>query len=107
MLSAHGHSKNTEHPPEAQVEIVYASARSQKVVYIAFEPAMRVIDAIHQSGLLAEFPEINTAQNAVGIFGRKVPLDTLLNAGDRVEIYRPLECSPQDARRRRAAKGGC
>ena len=93
-----------EHPPEKQIEIVYASRHSQKVVRIDFKTAMRVIDAINQSGLLEEFPEINTAQNAVGIFGRKVPLDTLLNAGDRVEIYRPLECSPQDARRRRAFK---
>ena len=104
MLFARVQNKNTERPPEERIEIVYASVHSQKVVHIGFEPAMRVIDAIHQSGLLKEFPEINAAQNAVGIFGRKVSLDTPLNAGDRVEIYRPLECSPQDARRRRAFK---
>ncbi len=98
------HGKNTEHPPEGRIEIVYASAHSQKVVHIGFKPAMRVIDAIRQSGLLTEFPEINTTEPAVGIFGRKVSLDTPLNEGDRVEIYRPLECSPQDARRRRAFK---
>ena len=94
-----------EYQPEKQIEVVYASAHSQKVVRIDFKPAMRAIDAIHQSGLLEEFPEINMAKPAVGIFGRKVSLDTLLNKGDRVEIYRPLECSPQDARRRRALKG--
>ena len=104
MLFVRVRSKNMEPLPEGQIEIVYASAHSQKVVHINFKPTMRVIDAIHQSGLLEEFPEINTAQPAVGIFGRKVSLDTLLNEGDRVEIYRPLECSPQDARRRRAFK---
>ena len=94
-----------ERSSKRQVEIVYASAYGQKVVYIDFKAAMRVVDAIRQSGLLEEFPEINMDHNAVGIFGRKVSLDTSLNAGDRVEIYRPLECSPQDARRRRAMKG--
>ena len=98
------HGRNMEYRPEKQIEIIYASTHSQKVVHIDFKPTLRVIDAIHQSGLLEEFPEINTAQPAVGIFGRKVSLDTLLNEGDRVEIYRPLECSPQDARRRRASK---
>ena len=98
------HGKNMEYQPEKQIEVVYASAHSQKVVRIDFKPTMRAIDAIHQSGLLEEFPEINMTQPAVGIFGRKVSLDTTLNEGDRVEIYRPLECSPQDARRRRAFK---
>ena len=104
MLFAYVHGKNTERPPEGRIEIVYASAHSQRVVHIGFKAAMRVVDAIHLSGLLKEFPEIDTAQTAVGIFGRKVSLDTTLNAGDRVEIYRPLECSPQEARRRRAFK---
>ena len=98
-------SKNMEHPPERRIEIVYALAHTQRVVHIVFKPTMRVIDAIQQSGLLEEFPEINTTQSAVGIFGRKVSLDTMLNEGDRVEIYRSLECSPQEARRRRAFKG--
>ena len=104
MLSEHVQGKNTEHLSEGKIEIIYASAHSQRVVHIDFKPAMRVIDAIHQSGLLKEFPEIDAAQPAVGIFGRKVSLDTMLNAGDRVEIYRSLECSPQEARRRRAFK---
>ena len=98
-------SKNMESLSEGQIEIVYASANRQKAVRIDFKPALRVIDAICQSGLLKEFPEIDTTRNAVGIFGRKVSLDSQLSPGDRVEIYRPLKCSPQDARRRRTFKG--
>lgn len=105
MLSKAVRNKNTELPSKRRIEIVYASTHSQKIVYINFKPAMRVADAIRQSGLLEEFPEINMEHNAVGIYGRKVSLDTPLNAGDRVEIYRSLECSPQNARRRRAIKG--
>ena len=64
---------------------------------------MRAEDAIRQSGLLAEFPEIDIAHAVIGIFGQRVALDYVLKAGDRVEIYRPLQAEPQDARRRRAA----
>ena len=95
-------SKNTKLQPDQQIAVVYASAYSQKIVYIDFTPKMRVIDAIRLSGLLAEFPEINIRHNQVGIFGRKVSLELPVKAGDRVEIYRPLKYLPQDIRRRRA-----
>ena len=104
MLFAPVRNKNTESLSKGQIEIVYASVHNQKAVHIEFKPALRVIDAIRQSGLLEAFPEIDMTRNAVGIFGRKVSLNSLLSAGDRVEIYRPLKCSPQDARRRRAFK---
>ncbi|WP_363184346.1 RnfH family protein [uncultured Thiocystis sp.] len=41
-------------------------------------------------GYLARFPEIDLAVNKVGIFGRQIKLDQLLEDGDQVEIYRPL-----------------
>lgn len=44
------------------------------------------------------------APHGAGIHGRRVPLDTKLAEGDRVEIYRPLRADPQEARRRRALK---
>ena len=37
----------------------------------------------------------------VGIFGRVMEADTVLRDGDRVEIYRPLEADPKEARRAR------
>ena len=106
MPFARVHNKSMEPLANTQIEIVYASARRLKAVRIDFEPTMQVIDAIRQSGLLEEFPEIDIAHNAVGIFGRKVSLKRQLKAGDRVEIYRPLTCSPQAARRQRALKSG-
>lgn len=94
--------KSTKLLSDQRVEVVYATLHKQRVVHLDLQPGMRVIDAIHQSGLLEEFPEINLDHNKVGIFGRKVSLELPLKAGDRVEIYRPLKCTPQDARRRRA-----
>ena len=41
-------------------------------------------------------------RTSVGIFSRKVTLDYLLSAGDRVEIYRPLLADPKEVRRQKA-----
>jgi putative ubiquitin-RnfH superfamily antitoxin RatB of RatAB toxin-antitoxin module len=38
----------------------------------------------------------------VGIFGQICDLEKILNAGDRIEIYRPLQKDPMDARRQKA-----
>jgi len=97
-------NSNTARPAEPQIELVYAPLGRQRIVRIAFTAGMRVGDAIRQSGLLAEFAEIDLAHNAVGVFGAKVSLNHRLAAGDRVEIYRALKRSPQDTRRQRALK---
>ncbi len=54
------------------------------------------------SGLVEEFPEIDLERAPLGVFGRSCADDTVLRAGDRVEIYRPLQIDPKEARRRRA-----
>ena len=38
----------------------------------------------------------------VGLFGKQKPLNTVLKAGDRIEIYDPLLLDPKEARRLRA-----
>lgn len=106
MPFARVRNRNTETLPNRQIEVVYASAHRLKVVHIDFKPMMRVADVIRESGLLKEFPEIDMTHNAVGIYGRRVSLEQRLEAGDRVEIYRTLQCSPQDARRRRSLENG-
>ncbi|WP_426072861.1 RnfH family protein [Janthinobacterium sp. DSP2-3-3] len=58
--------------------------------------------AVAQSGLLQEIPGIDLGINMVGIYGKKKPLDTVLHEHDRVEVYRPLQADPKEARRRRA-----
>ena len=40
----------------------------------------------------------------MGVFGKKVADDYVLQAHDRVEVYRPLLIDPKENRRRRAAK---
>jgi len=63
-----------------------------------------VREAIEKSGVLVRFPEIDLGVNKVGVFSQTVPLEEPLRAHDRVEIYRPLQTDPREARRRAAAK---
>jgi putative ubiquitin-RnfH superfamily antitoxin RatB of RatAB toxin-antitoxin module len=44
---------------------------------------------------------LSSAPWDAGVWGRRVPLSTVLKDGDRVEAYRPLRCDPKEARRLR------
>lgn len=63
-------------------------------------------DALEASGLLDVHPNIDLSTVRTGIYGKARPLDTVLRANDRVEVYRPLIADPKESRRRRAVKKG-
>ena len=86
------------------IEVAYATPDRQVVIELEVDMATTVAAAIYQSGILREFPEIDLAMNAVGVFGNHVELEDVLQPGDRVEIYRPLQVTSKEARRRRARK---
>lgn len=90
---------------QIQVEVVYASPLRQKVVRIGVREGASVREAIEQSGLLAEFPEIDLDKNKLGIWNKLAKADAVLRDKDRVEIYRPLIADPKEVRRQRAAEG--
>jgi putative ubiquitin-RnfH superfamily antitoxin RatB of RatAB toxin-antitoxin module len=85
-----------------RVEVVYATSAEQAVLEVQLPAGATVGDAVHTSGILARFPEIDLAHAAIGIFGERATLDEPIEEGDRVEIYRPLFADPKEARRRRA-----
>ncbi len=72
------------------------------------KPGSQLQDAIVQSAIIEKYPELgfdlSLIKYQVGIFGELKSLDTLLNDGDRVEIYRKLKIDPKEARRARAKK---
>lgn len=84
------------------VEVAYATPRRQVLIKLEVGEGCTVAEAIEQSGIRDEFPDLTVDPSAVGVFSRKVPLDHALQDGDRVEIYRPLEADPKETRRRRA-----
>ncbi|MCB1691515.1 MAG: RnfH family protein [Pseudomonadales bacterium] len=87
---------------EIEVDVAYATPSRQLVIPVRLAAGSTVSDAIEQSGICREFPEIDPVSASVGIFSRKTTLRSTVNDGDRVEIYRPLVISPRDARQRRA-----
>ncbi len=84
------------------VELIYIKPGSQNRLTLKLPQGSNISQAINRSGLLRHFPEIDLSINKVGIFSKIQPVDTLLNEGDRIEIYRPLVADPKEARRRRA-----
>ena len=81
-----------------QVELIYALPDQQEIKVMMVESGATVEQAIIQSGILDEFPEIDLKQNKVGIFSRLAKLDQALRQGDRIEIYRPLLLDPKQIR---------
>ena len=61
-------------------------------------------DALDASGILQRHPEIDVARHALGVWGQLRPLDAALCEGDRIEVYRPLQVDPKEARRLRQRK---
>jgi len=78
-----------------RVEVVHARPDGSEIVEIRLPDGATVRDALVATGLKG---------NQVGIFGKRVAMDTRLADGDRVEIYRPLTMDPKEARRVRARR---
>lgn len=85
-----------------QVEVAYALPHDQRLVVVDVEPGATVADAVAASGLVEAFPEIDARAGPFGVFGEHCAPERALEAGDRVEIYRPLAIDPGEARRLRA-----
>jgi putative ubiquitin-RnfH superfamily antitoxin RatB of RatAB toxin-antitoxin module len=91
---------------EIEVEVAYALAGEQQLLRLSVPAGTTVREAALRSGLDAKFADLDLAQASLGIFGKLVakPEERVLEAGDRVEIYRPLLADPKEARKARAAR---
>lgn len=87
------------------IEVAYAIPERQLILDFDADAGISVEDAVRQSGILEEFPEIDFENAKMGIFGKLAPRKAVLSDGDRVEIYRPLIADPKEARKKRAAEG--
>ena len=88
-----------------KIGIAYATPAKQVWLNIEVPDGATVRDAIDKSGILKQFPEIDLEAQKVGVFGKVTPLDTVLEEGSRVEIYRPITCDPKTVRRRAKPEG--
>lgn len=85
-----------------EVQVCYALPDSSFLCSLSVPAGTTIAQAVARSGLLQAIPGIDLAVNMVGIYGKRKPLETVLREHDRVEVYRPLQADPKEARRRRA-----
>lgn len=83
------------------VEVACALPDAQALVSLQVPRGTTAQAAVDRAGLLARFPVFAEQPLCLGIYGRRVPAEQVLEAGDRVELYRPLAVDPKQARRRR------
>jgi len=87
------------------IEVVFGRPDSQSRVALSLEKGATVAVAIDRSGLAENYPDESFSDLSTGIWGQIVDRDFVLKDGDRVEIYRPLQLDPREARRRLAQLG--
>ena len=81
------------------IEVAYATPEKQRIIELQVTMDCTIESAIKQSGILVLFPEIDLTKQAVGVFSQPRKLTDNVQAGDRIEIYRPLAIDPKEARR--------
>ncbi len=84
-----------------KIEVVDASAPRPAAQTLTLPEGARVSEALARCGWTV--PAQGEGEWGFGVFGREVSAEHVLQEGDRLEICPPLEMSPQEARRRRAA----
>jgi uncharacterized protein len=80
-----------------RVEVIRAWPRRFESVVLVLPDSTTVAEALAASGF--------SMDGIVGcaVFGERVGNDARLQDGDRLELLRPLQLDPKEARRRRAA----
>lgn len=94
---------------DIDVEVAYASPEAQRIVSLRVPEGTTARQAVMLARLDMHFPELTDAtlgEAPLGIFGSRLgePDAHPLAAGDRVEVYRPLQIDPKAARLARASR---
>lgn len=84
------------------MQVVYALRDRQVVIDLEVPAGTTLREAVERSGIGAQISGFELGHAALGVHGQLRPVDTPVQAGDRIEIYRPLQADPKQARRVRA-----
>jgi putative ubiquitin-RnfH superfamily antitoxin RatB of RatAB toxin-antitoxin module len=80
------------------VEIVRAWPRRHERIVVRLADGATVADALRTSGWAVD------GVSGFAVFGQRVLEADPIHDGDRLELLRPLQVDPKDARRRRARR---
>lgn len=86
------------------IEVLYGAGGPGVTRKVSIPPGTTNSEAIVASGLIAEYPELREGTLALSAYGRRIQNDALALDGQRIEILRPLQVSPKQARRQLAAQ---
>ncbi|MEL0629285.1 RnfH family protein [Psychromonas aquatilis] len=86
------------------IEVVYGLPHKQVLLSLKVPEGTSIEQCIKLSGIVKHFPEIVPSEAVVGIFSKPSKLDTIVQQGDRIEIYRPLIADPKEMRKLRAER---
>ncbi|MFM2035149.1 MAG: hypothetical protein RL459_414 [Pseudomonadota bacterium] len=84
------------------------SPESRQVIELALplKSGTTVAEALSRSEVIELLVNTDPTSLEVGVWGRRVERQQVLQDGDRLEIYRPLKVDPKVARRERFARQG-
>lgn len=85
-----------------QVEVVYALPERCWRVPLTLPEGATVADALAAAAMESRVPGLVLDFARLAVFGQKAGPATVLHDRDRVEILRPLQADPKQARRERA-----
>lgn len=84
------------------VEVAAATPQLQVVIPLIVPKGTTLAEAVDLADLPARLPKLEIDESRLGIFGKRRKPDTVLEDGDRAEVYRPLAADPKEIRRQLA-----
>ena len=75
--------KCMENNKSISVMVCYAHSHQQEIISLTVAAKTKVLQALQQSGIMDNYPEIDLSKNSIGIFGKIVSLDRGLLNNDR------------------------
>ncbi len=86
-----------------KISIAYAVPGRQVLINHDVPEGTTIEAAIVSSGILEQLPQVGLTKNKVGVWNKARPLDTIVSAGDRIEIYFPVTVDPKTLPKRKTA----
>jgi len=94
-----------------RVEVVYALPDQQILIPLQVGEGTTALQAVKLSGIGAQIDDFDVSAADMGVYSRlldgrasPLPQDYVLRDHDRVELYRPLQLDPKQARLLRARR---
>ncbi len=89
------------------VEVAWSAAPGQVLLQpLQLPTGSTALAALRSSGVAAQLDASGLDGLCLALWGRAIPPETVLREGDRLELLRPLQVDPKEARRLRYRRDG-